>query len=149
VELVPVDPVLDELAEPHGGAAADGSFDLHGFALDTFERCPTRDIEWLVEHGIDGHEFHGRELACNWRALTREQRAAKIAAFVRFANLLEERPQETGEASDRLEELRATVRTKIVLLSTAYDISYADRYRRRIARSPGSFGAYELPQTLA
>ena len=140
---------LSLLAERYAGEAADGSFDLAGFAVRAFELAPTRDVAYLVEHGIDGGEFFLRELKPNWRAMSREQRAAKIASFVRFANLLtraEDDRQETTSDADlqRLAELRATVRTKIVLLASAYDAEYDDSYCRRIARNPQRFGDYEL-----
>jgi hypothetical protein len=130
---------IDRLANDHAGAAPDGSFDLHGYVLGAFDRAPTRDIRYLADRGWDGQEFHVRELAPNWRGLTREQRAAKIATFVRFANLLD-----NSAGDDDVAELRATVRTKIVLLACAYDTQYEDSYRRRIARNPARFGEFEL-----
>jgi len=47
-------------------------------------------------------------------------------------------------AGEQLAELRASVRTKIVLLASAYDCEYGDSYCRRIAKDPQSFGDYEL-----
>ena len=144
---------LSGLAERYAGTAPDGTLDLLPFAIRAFELAPTKDIEWLITHGCDGSEFFLRELKPNWRGLTREQRAGKIASFVRFANLLERSQQEDGEASDaatqHLTELRATVRTKIVLLASAYDVEYDDSYCRRIARNPRSFGDYELTASSA
>lgn len=137
------------VARGYAGATADGSFDLAAFAIRAFELAPTRDIDFLVSHGIDGGEFFMRELKPNWRGLTREQRAQKIASFVRFANLLA-RSEGAADAptddNERLAELRATVRTKIVLLASAYDAEYDDSYCRRIARNPQRFGDYELSQ---
>ena len=138
---------LSVLAAQYGGEAADGSFDLAGFAVRAFELAPTDDIDYLVTHGIDGGEFFLRELKPNWREMSREQRAAKIASFVRFANLLcrsENDKSQTTEESERLAELRATVRTKIVLLASAYDCEYDDSYCRHIARNLQRFGDYEL-----
>jgi hypothetical protein len=140
---------LSLLAGHYAGEASDGSFDLAGFGVRAFELAPTRDIEYLVEHGIDGGEFFLRELNPNWRGMSREQRTAKIASFVRFANLLTRAEDDKGASTDdaelqRLAELRATVRTKIVLLASAYDAEYGDSYCRRIARNPQRFGDYEL-----
>jgi hypothetical protein len=144
------------LAERYAGKAADGSLDLLPFSTRAFELAPTRDIEYLVTHGCDGSEFFLRELKPNWRALSREQRAAKIASFVRFANLLDRSEAERNgtEADDaaatqHLAELRATVRTKIVLLACAYDTEYDDSYCRRIARNPQRFGDYEIASSRA
>ena len=147
------------LAEGYAGTAVDGSLDLLPFATSAFERAPTRDIEYLIAHGCDGSEFFLRELKPNWRDLTREQRAAKIASFVRFANLLdrsEDDARRNGNGSEpddpaeeHLAELRATVRTKVVLLASAYDAEYGDSYCRRIARDPRRFGDYELTSSRA
>ena len=134
---------LRPLAERYAGEAADGSFDLAGFAVRAFELAPTDDIDYLVTHGIDGGEFFLTELKPNWRDLSREQRASKIASFVRFANLLAR--EESGQTENEgLAVLRATARTKIVLLASAYDCEYDDSYCRRIARNPQRFGDYEL-----
>ncbi len=139
-----------DLAENYAGADGDGSFDLLAFTIRAFEVGPTDDIDFLISHGIDGSEFFLRELRPNWREQTREERAAKIAQFVRFANLLEKSgATQNGSASDGVTELSAGVRTKIVLLASAYDVSYGDDYCRRIARDPQRFGEYELPGTLA
>src|SRR4051812_28755704 len=100
---------LDRLANDHLG---DGMFDMDAYARQAFDEAPTRDISYLVGHGCTGRDFHARELAPNWTGLTREQRASKIASFVRFANLLEHAP-------DGGTELHATVRTKIALLACA------------------------------
>jgi hypothetical protein len=139
---------LNDLAAGSAGADADGSFDLHGFALRAFHAAPTRDIEYLIEHGCDGHQFYARELAPNWRGLTREQRTRKIASFVRFGNLLDHAPGD-GDGSGPVTELCATVHTKIALLASAYDAQYGDSYRRRIARNPAQFGEYELSDKVA
>jgi len=124
---------------------AEDGFDLRGFAVRAFDLAPTDDIAFLVEHGIDGDEFFGRELHPCWGDLTREQRSAKIASFVKFANLLDRsHPDEGTAASEHLAELRASVRTKIVLLGSAYDCEYGDSYCRRITKNPRQFGDYEL-----
>jgi hypothetical protein len=146
--------VLGELAERYEDAAGDGTFDLLGFSIRSFELGSTDDIGFLIDHGIDGTEFFLKELKPNWRELSREERATRIAAFVRFVNLLDASEDEGNGASDGkvgepLGELRATVRTKIVLLACAYDATYGDDYSRRIARNPRRFGAYELPSALA
>ena len=134
---------LGEMAEEFGGY--DDGFDIHGFAVRAFESAPTEDIDFLVSNGIDGDEFFGREIKPCWADLSREQRSAKIASFVRFANLLDRSDPEPGSsASQQLAELRASVRTKIVLLASAYDCEYGDSYCRRIARNPQRFGDYEL-----
>ena len=134
---------LGILAEHYAGEAADGTFDLAGFAVRAFELAPTDDIDFLVTHGIDGGDFFLKELKPNWHARAREERADKIASFVRFANLLS-REERTQPESERLAELRATVRTKVVLLAGAFDAEYGDSYCRRIARNPQRFGDYEL-----
>ena len=136
---------LGELATEFDGKAEDGSFDLHEFAVRAFELAPTDDITYLADHGIDGDEFFKRELHPCWRDLSREERTAKIASFVRFANLLDRSdPEEGSAASAQLAELRASVRTKIVLLGSAYDCQYGDSYCRRITKNPRQFGDYEL-----
>ena len=144
---------IRELAGRYAGADGDGSSDLLAFAIRAFELGATDDIEFLLAHGIDGSEFFLRELRPNWRDLTREERAAKIAAFVRFANLLDKSESNhngsTEATRETLSELCAGVRTKIVLLASAYDRSYGDDYCRRIAKDPQGFGEYELPQALA
>jgi hypothetical protein len=145
---------LSDLAARYAGTAVDGSLDLVPFAIRAFELAPTRDIEYLIAHGCDGSEFFLREIKPNWRGLTREQRAAKIASFVRFANLLDRSDDSdtdatSEEAANHLAELRATVRTKIVLLASAYDAEYDDSYGRRIARNPERFGDYELASSRA
>lgn len=144
------------LAEGYAGAAVDGSLDMLPFAIRAFELAPTPDIEFLISRGCDGREFFVRELGPNWRGLTRERRAARIAGFVRFANLLDrsnegEEPTDgqSDSATERLAEMRATVRTKIVLLASAYDAEYEDSYCRRIARNPQRFGDYDLTGTHA
>jgi hypothetical protein len=140
-----------ELAEPYAGADGDGSFDLLAFTIRAFELGATEDVDFLISHGIDGSEFFQRELKPNWRDLTREERAARIASFVRFANLLDksEANENNGGPSDGVSELCAGVRTKIVLLASAYDISYGDDYCRRIAKNPQRFGEYDMPGALA
>jgi hypothetical protein len=147
---------VGNLAARYAGRAVDGSLDLVPFTIRAFELAPTQDIEYLIAHGCDGSEFFLREVKPNWRGLTREQRAAKIASFVRFANLLDRsRDERHGEdapndaAAAHLAELRATVRTKIVLLASAYDVEYGDSYCRRIARNPQGFGDYELASSRA
>ena len=139
-----------ELADRHAGANDGESFDLLEFTIRAFELGPTSDIDFLIAHGIDGTEFFHRELRPNWGEQTREERAAKIAQFVRFANLLEKSDAtQDGSASEGVTELCASVRTKIVLLASAYDMSYGDDYCRRIAKNPQRFGEYELPSALA
>jgi hypothetical protein len=136
---------LTELSTRYAGANEDGSFDLLSFAARAFELAPTDDIVFLVDHGIDGHDFFSRELRPCWEDLTREERTAKIASFVKFANLLDRSHPEVGtNASQHLAELRASVRTKIVFLASAYDCEYGDSYCRRIAKNPRQFGDYEL-----
>jgi hypothetical protein len=139
---------LGDIAEGYAGRAGDGTFDMLGFTIRSFELAPSEDILLLISKGIDGREFFLRELRPNWYEMTREQRATKIASFVRFANLLDRSERYPdgvdGAASAELAELRASVRTKIVLLATAYDETYGDSYGRRIARNPQRFGEYEL-----
>jgi len=136
---------LGHLAGEYAGQAGDGSFDLHGFAVRAFELAPTDDITFLDDHGIDGDEFFGRELRPCWGELSREERSAKIAQFVKFANLLDRSDPDPGSnAVEHLAELRASVRTKIVLLASAYDCQYGDEFCRRIAKDPRQFGDYEL-----
>jgi hypothetical protein len=138
---------LDPLANDHATAAADGTFDMEDFARCAFAAAPTRDIAFLTELGVAGRDFYERELAPNWRAQTREQRAWKIASFVRFANMLAHSQPEGGV--EQLAELAATVRTKIAMLTCAYDTQYADMYRQRVARDPEGFGEFELNEQLA
>jgi hypothetical protein len=136
---------LGELSMQFNGGGDDGAFDLRGFAVRAFELAPTDDIAFLDDNGVDGDEFYTRELLPCWRDLSREERTAKIASFVRFANLLDRSdPEEGTSARAQLAELRASVRTKIVLLASAYDCQYGDSYCRRIARDPRQFGDYEL-----
>src|SRR5215212_5960953 len=136
---------LGELAEDYAGDGSDEGFGLLEFSIRAFELAPTDDIAYLVDHGVDGSDFYARELSPCWMELSREQRAAKIASFVRFANLLDRsHPDPGSQASVQLAELRASVRTKIVLLGSAYDCQYGDSYCRRIAKDPQSFGNYEL-----
>ena len=139
--------VCGELADRYADAAGDGSFDLLAFSVRAFELGSTTDIELLIGHGIDGSDFFLRELKPNWRGFSREERAGKIASFVRFTNLVD--ASRDDDDPERLAELRATVRTKLVLLACAYDMSYGDDYCRRIARNPQRFGQYELPGALA
>jgi hypothetical protein len=138
---------LDSLASEYATATADGTFDMDAFAVRAFELAPTRDIAYLTGLGVDGHGFFERELAPNWRGQTREQRAWKIASFVRFANMLAHSQPEG--AAEQLRELAATVRTKIAMLTCAYDTQYADMYRQRVARDPDSFGELKLSEELA
>jgi hypothetical protein len=135
------------LAEEYVGVAGDRSFDLLGFCLRAFELGATTEIDDLTSRGVDGDEFFLRELKPNWHELTREERATRIASFVRFTNLLDHSDDDVGP--EGIGELRATVRTKIVLLACAYDVSYNDDYCRRIARNPQRFGEYELPSVAA
>jgi hypothetical protein len=141
---------VQALAERYAGAEGDGSFDMLAFSIRAFELGSTDDIGFLLSHGVDGSEFFLRELKPNWRNLTREERAGRIASFVRFVNLLDR--SETGHEGDTIEsvkELCAGVRTKIVLLASAYDVAYDDDYCRRIAKDPQRFGEYDLPGALA
>ena len=135
------------LAEEYEGVTGERSFDLLGFCLRAFERGATTEIGDLISHGVDGEEFFLHELKPNWHDLTREERATRIASFVRFTNLLDHSDDDLG--TEGIGELRATVRTKIVLLACAYDMSYKDDYCRRIARNPQRFGEYELPSVAA
>jgi hypothetical protein len=140
-----------DLAERYGGADGDGSFDLLAFTIRAFELGSTDDVDHLISRGVDGSEFFLRELKPNWRGLTREERATRIASFVRFANLLD-KSEPNGDSdgpSDGVSELCAGVRTKIVLLASAYDVSYGDDYCRRIAKNPQRFGEYDMPGALA
>jgi hypothetical protein len=137
---------LDSLASDHATASADGTFDMQDFAVRAFAEAPTRDITYLTGLGVTGADFYGRELAPNWRGQTREQRAWKIASFVRFANMLSHSQPDGG--AEQLAELAATVRTKIVMLTCAYDTQYADMYRQRVARDPEGFGELELDAQL-
>ncbi|MET0762372.1 MAG: hypothetical protein ABWZ63_08565 [Thermoleophilaceae bacterium] len=136
---------LERLASLYTGMGPDKVFDLRAYSMKAFETAPTRDIFYLLEHGCDGREFHARELEPNWAGLDRDQRLAKIASFVKFANLLAKSP----EAGDHIAELRATAQTKIALLVTAFDETYKADLGRQISRNPGSFGDYGLPDALA
>ena len=137
---------FDSLANDHATAAADGTFDMQDFAVRVFAEAPTRDVAFLTELGVTGADFYGRELAPNWGGQTREQRAWKIASFVRFANMLSHSQPEGGV--EQLAELAATVRTKIAMLTCAYDTQYADMYRQRVARDPEGFGELEVDEQL-
>jgi hypothetical protein len=138
---------LDALANEYATATADGTFDMESFALRGFETAPTRDIDYLIGLGVTGADFFARELAPNWNSQTREQRAWKIASFVRFANMLAHSQPEG--AAEQLAELAATVRTKIAMLTCAYDTQYADMYRQRVARDPEGFGELNMDEQLA
>jgi hypothetical protein len=136
-----------DLAEDHAGGSGAGDFDMVGFCIRAFELGSTSEIEFLIAHGVDGTEFFLRELKPNWHELSREERATRIATFVRFTNMLDH--SSDGAEAERLSELRAAVRTKIVLLASAYDVNYGDDYCRRIARNPQRFGEYDLPNAVA
>ena len=77
----------------------------------------------------------------------REARLFRLAAVLVILFLLDDafaHPEAGTSASEHLGELRASVRTKIVLLASAYDCQYGDSYCRRIAKNPQRFGDYEL-----
>jgi hypothetical protein len=65
---------------------------------------------------------------------------------VRFANMLGHSHPEGGV--EQLAELAATVRTKIAMLTCAYDTQYSDMYRQRVARDPEGFGEFDLSEQL-
>ena len=110
-------------------------FDLAVLVEELFERAPAGDVQALADRGVDAGEFYEDELRPNWDELDKGERAAKVKAFVRFANLLA-----TTEPTD----LAPIVRTKAVVLAWAYDYVYEESFLRQIQRKPDRFGVLEL-----
>ena len=124
---------LDRAARLYGGD--DGAFDLEVATRELFEGTPTTDVAALRGSGMDCDEFYERELRPNWEGLSKQERAAKIQSFARFANVLGE-----SDAAG----MGAIVRTKLLVLAWAYDRAYAEDLSRQIARKPQRFGKLEL-----
>ena len=132
-------PLLERDASAVAGAldtaAGDDELDLELSMGDLFDAAPTRDIEALKQAGATPRRFYTEELRPNWDDLSKSERAAKIEAFARFANVLgDEDPGGMG----------AVVRTKLLVLAWAYDSCYDEGYTERLASKPQRFGKLEL-----
>ncbi len=100
-----------------------------------FERAPTTDVETLRAGGVSAERFYAEELSPNWDGLSRGERAAKIASFMRLANVI---------GADDAAGMGPVVRTKVLVLAWAYDRVYGESLLRDIQRKPRSFGSLEL-----
>lgn len=117
-----------------GGAPADEP-ELERLLEELFERAPTSDIEALRTRGLDGARFFEEEVHPNWDGRSRGERSAKVASFMRFANVV---------GADDAAGMGPLVRTKVVVLAWAYDRTYGESLLREIQRKPGRFGKLEL-----
>jgi hypothetical protein len=124
--------VLERAALRYGSDP--GDFDLAIVAADLLDHAPTADLRALVHDGFDDDELYERELRPNWEGLSKGQRANKIVAFARFANVI-------GEDATGIAPL---VRTKLLVLAWAYDRTYGEGFLPRIQREPERFGRLEL-----
>jgi hypothetical protein len=127
-----VEQVLDEARALYNGGP---DIDLRRPLLQLFERCPTPDLRELRAGGSSGESFYREEIAPNWDGLDRGERAAKIEAFARFANVI---ARATGD--DAAAGMGPVVRTKVVVLAWAFDSLYRDDYLERIVNEPERFG---------
>lgn len=111
-----------------GGSAG---VDLRGLARDLLEgevEAPTADVALLVRRGVDPDDFYRSELAPPWDGLTEVQRANRIDGFIELAAMLDADDAAAGVPA----EMRATVRTKTLLLAFAFDETYG--YLRQLGR---------------
>jgi hypothetical protein len=131
-----VERVLDEARALYNGGP---DFDMRRVVLQLFERCPTPDLRELRAEGISGESFYRQEIAPNWDELDRGERAAKIEAFARFANVIAR-----AEGDDAAAGMGPVVRTKVVVLAWAFDSLYRDDYLERIVNDPVPFGEIEV-----
>jgi hypothetical protein len=131
-----VEQVLDEARVLYNGGPDP---DLRRPVLQLFERCPTPDLRELRAEGFSGEAFYRQEVAPNWDDLSRGERAAKIDAFARFANVIAR-----ADGDDAAAGMGPIVRTKVVVLAWAFDSLYRDDYLERIVRDPERFGELEV-----
>jgi hypothetical protein len=136
-DVAAVEQALDEARALYNGAP---DFDLHRPMLRLFERCPTPDLRELRAGGASGESFYREEIAPNWDDLDRGERAAKIEAFARFANVIAQADGEDAAAAG----MGPVVRTKVVVLAWAFDLLYRDDYLERIVSAPERFGELEV-----
>jgi hypothetical protein len=132
-----VEQALDEARALYNGGP---DFDLRRLVLRLFERHPTDDVLKLMSGGLSGEAFYRQEIAPNWDDLGRGERAAKIEAFARFANVIAGAETDAATAG-----MGPVVRTKVVVLAWAFDSLYRDDYLKRIVRDPVRFGEIEVP----
>jgi hypothetical protein len=130
-----VEQVLDEAKALFNGGP---DIDLRRPLLQLFQRCPTPDLRELRASGTSGESFYREEIKPNWDGLDRGERAAKIEAFARFANVIA-RSRDDGDTAG----LGPVVRTKVVVLAWAFDSLYRDDYLERIVARPEAFGELE------
>jgi len=132
-------PLLEQNSEAVARAldagAGDKGLDIELSVRDLFDAAPTGDVESLKASGATPRSFYQDEIKPNWDELSKEERAAKIEAFARFANVLGgEDPGGMG----------AVVRTKLLVLAWAYDHCYEETLTRRLTSKPERFGKLEL-----
>ena len=131
-----VEQVLDEARALYNGGP---DFDMRRLVLQLFERHPTDDVSRLQSDGLSGEAFYRQEIAPNWDGLGRGERAAKIEAFARFANVIARAETDAATAG-----MGPIVRTKVVVLAWAFDSLYRDDYLKRLVRDPVRFGDIEV-----
>lgn len=131
-----VERVLDEARALYNGGP---DFDMRRVVLQLFERCPTADLRELRAEGMSGESFYRMEIRPNWDELSRGERAAKIEAFARFANVIAR-----AEGDDAAAGMGPVVRSKVVVLAWAFDSLYRDDYLERIVHDPVPFGEIEV-----
>jgi hypothetical protein len=117
-----------------GAAGGDEELDLELSMGDLFDAAPTQDLETL-KGGTTPRRFYQEELSPNWDGLSKAERAAKIEAFARFANVL---------GKDDPGGMGAVVRTKLLVLAWAYDAEYDESLTRRLTSKPEQFGKLDL-----
>jgi hypothetical protein len=123
---------------------ASGEFQLEALCRDVFAAGATTDLRWLKGRGVDAQRFYDAELRPSWEGIDQSARAAKIERFIELSAMLGGAGAD-GEPPPEMRDLIATVHVKTLLLSWAYDRSYAfiDRlfngplqyreHRRRVA----------------
>src|SRR6059058_3568617 len=135
-DVAAVEQALDEARALYNGGP---DFDLRRPMLRLFERCPTPDLRELRSSGASGESFYREEIAPNWDDLDRGERAAKIEAFARFANVIAR-----ADGNDAAAGMGPVVRTKVVVIAWAFDALYRDDYLQRIVNDPDRFGEIEV-----
>src|SRR4051794_35021432 len=120
---------LDALQREAGGRARRLSLrDAVRGMLDGEIAAPTADVASLRSRDLDAGAFYDRELAPSWDGLNEAQRAARLDGFFEMCSMFESADDLTGVPAD----LAASVRTKTLLLSWAFDDEYG--YLPRLAR---------------
>ncbi|MEA2482038.1 MAG: hypothetical protein QOJ07_3960 [Thermoleophilaceae bacterium] len=107
--------------------------DLRALVIDLLRgevAAPTSDVTRLVRSGIDADAFYDKEIARSWEGLGENQRAARVEQFAGLAAMLEDAGED--ERPPNYDQMLATVRTKTLVLSFAFDETYG--YIRRIER---------------